>query len=66
MKIVRDKRVDIHVNGPELAQKLGMRGRSSVRFPSGADFKHRRPYRAAHRAFDEGQALVMDQHGARE
>ena len=66
MKIICDKGLGIDVDRPDLAQNLGARGRSAGGFAGGADLDHRQPDRAPDGSFDEGHALVVDQHRARE
>ena len=66
VKIICDKSICVDVNAAHLAEDLCMGGRSAIGFAGGADLDHCASDRAADGALNEGHALVVDQHGARE
>ena len=64
MKIIRDYGFAIDIYRADLSQNLSARGHSAASFASGAHFHQRRADRSSHGAFDEGHALIVDQHHA--
>jgi hypothetical protein len=62
MKIIREKGFRADVNAPEFAEQLRVCGNSAAGFVRRGDLDHCSADRSAHRAFDERQALIIDEH----
>jgi hypothetical protein len=66
MEVAGDQSFAADVHFPKLCKHLRMRRTPASAFPGDADLNERRADRAANRPFDEGHALVLYEHCARD
>jgi len=66
MEVACDQSFAADVHFPKLCKHLRMRRTPASAFPGDSGLDERRTDGAANRPFDEGHALVLDQHSARD